>query len=125
MDGDGHRISWRRHPGRQPRFDRAGGVTARQRPSGLQAETIRPLPTIGAPPRGQTARTPTAPGERHLGLLRSRPDPVREPTRAPGPAAYPHGGSSDYSKLGVTVANGLEHPPKQDILMAAWLILND
>ncbi len=42
-------------------------------------------------PRGSTARTPTAPGRRHLGLLRSRPDPVRARTRASGPAADPHG----------------------------------
>src|SRR5687768_15543282 len=45
-----------------------------------------------APPRGETARTPTAPGRRPLGLLRSRPDPVRGPTRAPGPAVCPRGG---------------------------------
>jgi len=46
----------------------------------------------GLSPRGQTARTPTAPGRRRLGLLRSRPDPVHEPTRALGPAACPRGG---------------------------------
>jgi hypothetical protein len=46
-------------------------------------------------PRRKAARTPTAPGGRHLGLLRSRPDPVRGPTRAPGPAAYPRGASAE------------------------------